>query len=86
MSEQNNEPQLGIEKDVSEFLSGAAPMTEALDAFLVRFERVQWFFIYGQMEQTALMLRTIAAQNEILISQKQNFGPSNIGGGGIVRI
>ena len=44
-------------------------MTEALDAFLIRFERVQWFFIYGQLEQSALMLRTIAAQNEILIAQ-----------------
>ena len=63
------EPQLGIEKDVAEFLSGQAPMTEALDAFLIRFERVQWFFIYGQIEQSALMLRTIAAQNEILIAQ-----------------
>jgi len=65
----NNEPQLGIEKDVADFLSGLAPMTEALDAFLIRFERVETFFIYGQLEQTALMLRTIAAQNEILIEQ-----------------
>jgi len=65
----NNEPQLGIEKDVADFLSGLAPMTEALDAFLIRFERVETFFIYGQLEQTALMLRTIAAQNEILIKQ-----------------
>ena len=64
-----SEPQLGIEKDVGEFLSGQAPMTEALDAFLIRFERIQWFFIYGQIEQSALMLRTIAAQNEILIAQ-----------------
>ena len=60
---------LGIEKDVADFLSGLAPMTEALDAFLIRFERVETFFIYGQLEQTALMLRTIAAQNEILIEQ-----------------
>ena len=66
------EPQLGIEKDVSEFLSGQSPMTKDLDAFLIRFERVQWFFIYGQIEQTALMLRTIAAQNEILIAQGAN--------------
>ena len=66
------EPQLGIEKDVAEYLSGQFPMTEALDAFLIRFERVQWFFIYGQIEQTALTLRTIAAQNEILIKQGEN--------------
>ena len=63
----NNEPQLGIEKDVADFLSGLAPMTEALDAFLIRFERVETFFIYGQLEQTALMLRTIAAQLDVLI-------------------
>jgi len=62
---------LGIEKDVADFLSGFAPMTKNLDAFLIRFERVQWFFIYGQLEQTALMLRTIAAQNEILIKQNE---------------
>ena len=64
---EDTDPQLGIEKDVAEFLSGLQPMTPALDAFLIRFERVQNFFIYGQLEQCALMLRTIAAQNEILI-------------------
>lgn len=71
MSEEQN---LGIEKDVADYLSGLAPMSEVLDAFLVRFERVQWFFIYGQLEQTALMLRTIAAQNEILTQQGENKG------------
>jgi len=71
MAEENQQENLGIEKDVADFLSGLSPMTKDLDAFLIRFERVQWFFIYGQLEQTALMLRTIAAQNEILIAQGQ---------------
>ena len=53
---------------VSDFISGIAPMTEELDAFLIRFERIETFFIYGQIEQTALMLRTIAAQLDVIIS------------------